>query len=230
MATTERTCTEPDCDRRPYARGWCAMHYKRWLRTGSAVRGETPATCAVEGCERAAKSRGWCHAHYQRWRAHGDVRAEVPLRARLPCKARDCDRSSYARGWCQAHYRRVMASGHARENDPVRIVTGEGSLSHGYWNVPVPPEDRWLVGDARNVYEHRLVMARHLGRPLEEDEVVHHVNGDRTDNRLENLELWSTAHPKGQRIPDKVRFAVTFLRRYAPELLAPGTRNADTTE
>jgi hypothetical protein len=213
------TCVEQDCERRAYARGWCGMHYKRWLRTGSAVRGERPTLCTVDGCDRQAKSRGWCHAHYQRWRHHGDVREHVPLRRRQPCTVEDCDRPSYARDHCNTHYRRLLATGDARADEPIRVVTGEGSFSHGYWKVPVPEEDRWLVGGQTAVPEHRLVMARELGRPIREDEVVHHINGDRTDNRPENLELWSTAHPKGQRIEDKVAFACAMLRRYAPDLL-----------
>jgi hypothetical protein len=213
-------CQEPDCGRRGYARGWCAMHYKRWLRTGSPVRGERPTHCAVEGCLRQAKSRGWCHAHYQRWRTHGDVQAHRPIRRAGECEVDGCDRERYARSLCNTHYRRLLQTGDARPEDPIRVVTGEGWLSHGYWYVPVPPHERTLSGGADQIAEHRLVMARRLGRSLRGDEVVHHINGDRTDNRPDNLELWTTAHPRGQRIADKVEFAVEMLRRYAPDLLA----------
>jgi len=69
--------------------------------------------------------------------------------------------------------------------------------------------------DARGrIYEHVLVMSQKLGRALRPGENVHHINGVRDDNRPENLELWVTFQPKGQRPEDLVAWAHEILRRY----------------
>jgi len=71
------------------------------------------------------------------------------------------------------------------------------------------------------IAEHRAVMAQHLGHQLARDENVHHLNGVRSDNRLENLELWVRPQPAGVRTTDAIQYAVSVLMRYAPEMLAP---------
>ena len=62
--------------------------------------------------------------------------------------------------------------------------------------------------------QHRVIMAEDIGRPLFRHENVHHINGQRDDNRIENLELWSKSQPSGQRVADKVAWAIDFLSEY----------------
>lgn len=92
----------------------------------------------------------------------------------------------------------------------------------GYVSIWKPEHPNAKGGrDKSYVLEHRLVMSEHLGRPLLRTEQVHHRNGDRADNRIENLELWSTSQPAGQRVEEKLKWAKEFINIYeSHELLS----------
>lgn len=129
------------------------------------------------------------------------------------CTLDGCDKPYRAVGYCQMHYRRFKLYGDAT----IKINVGRKSDRDGYVQI------RTIAGNGNKgkyTYEHRLVMQEMIGRPLVKGETVHHKNGVRNDNRPENLELWSEAQPYGQRVEDKVAYAIEILEQYAPERLA----------
>lgn len=192
------------------------VHYRRFKATGDPTKtlwdirkAERPVICEIETCNAPIFVKTLCSNHYRRLKTYGDSQA-TDLKTRpygsKKCSVDGCEKKHNAKGYCHTHYNRWKNLG-----DPLSdIKKGKGSSINGYV---------YRAGIA----EHRIVMQESLGRMLLPGENVHHKNGNRADNRIENLELWSTKQPYGQRVEDKVNYAIEILSLYAPEKL----RNTD---
>lgn len=150
--------------------------------------------CSVSDCGRKMHAKNLCSYHYHKQKIIDNNQI---------CSIIDCSSIASTKGLCNKHYLRTLRNGHTD------LLVGEKGA--GYIT---PQGYKRIYKNGIYIEEHRYVMEQHLGRPLKEGENVHHINGIKLDNRIDNLELWLTHQPKGQRVCDLVEWAKYIISIY----------------
>lgn len=171
----------------------------------------TKKTCTFAGCDRKHHAHGLCGSHYQQ-RANGFELAPLGTYLRKPTACSECPEHAIGRGFCKDHYYLWYRYGSPHAVPKLKQPRPRKIDNNGYARIHVPGHPRAFKDGY--YLEHRVVMERMLGRDLLDGENVHHINGIRDDNRPENLELWVSSQPSGQRVTDLLAWAREIEARY----------------
>lgn len=125
------------------------------------------------------------------------------------CSITNCGKDHTGLGYCVRHLAQFKRHGRILSDDELTPLY-RSKDRNGYIRITEPNKPQ--------VMEHRIVMSEFIGRPLLSTETVHHLNGIKDDNRIENLELWVSDHPSGQRLEDKIKWSMDFLTQYGYEV------------
>lgn len=170
--------------------------------------------CSVPECDRERMVKfDMCRPHRRREQRGAPLNSPIIARgARPTCSVEGCDLQHYGKTYCRRHYVRHY---HGKPLEGKFVVKLSGNWSDWFVNpYGYVGRSRRVDGKQEHQRQHRVVMEEMIGRPLLPKETVHHKNGVRHDNRPENLELWSSSQPAGQRVEDKLAWAREIIELY----------------
>ena len=213
-------CEHPGCEAAisGHAR-LCGMHQSR-KKSGlgmdapkGTLRKYSGVECAHPPCSLKATDFGYCGFHAKRKRYGVDLYKEIIPRNVGGCKwikpdGEMCAKRHEGKGLCELHLKRFrLGQDMDAPKRHARLPPGSTRTNTDGYQQTKDENLKWVA-------THRLVMQRHIGRKLGSSEEVHHVNGIKADNRIENLELWSSSQPAGQRVADKLAWAREIIALY----------------
>ena len=211
-----------DCDRPVHSHGLCVPHRRRQIANGegydrSPIREylSNSEECAVDWCESDVKSKSLCGTHYIQMLRHGRIlpKHEKLIENKRVCAEDGCEQITVGKKLlkCEDHITRY--SGEPAIFDHL----GREWVMDGMNNVGYRVRAFRSGSKRMRRMEHRVIMETVLERELLPNENVHHINGVRWDNRIENLELWVTRQPSGARISDLLDWSRDYLSKYGNE-------------
>lgn len=175
-----KVCSVDGCDGVVWAKGLCGKHLQRMRFHGTTDDPVKPKltvkTCSVDGCEQKNKAAGLCAKHYSRLRRHKTIKDPIKKPVKL-CSIDGCGRQAKSLGFCIRHYTRLRSHG-----DPLKLV-------HRAPHTGCTRKDGYVIfqNDLVNKLAHVLVAEKAIGKPLPPGAVVHHIDGNPSNNAPNNL-------------------------------------------
>ena len=185
-----RKCTVKGCDRKHAAHGYCLMHYRRIKKHGTVCYtwGGKKVGRPCQFCDRAVVAREMCYRHYQMWLKYGD-----PLHSDKAKKNGEKNGRHIRKGYMMvtdvADFPKAAPSDETTEKSNTHH--SQFINSHGY-----------RQNGSSRVLEHRKIAGAKPG------EIVHHIDGNKINNNLENLHVFkdNSDHTKSHKSLETIAY------------------------